>query len=519
MGSRSPSHQLNKRLYFINQYQGLIICLIWVAFAARVVNLGQQSLWRDEVDTILFAHAPFEELVSDLARQGHNGPLYFILIRLWLTIMGNSEFSVRYPSALLGIIAVPLSLILVRQLRFSHRAALLTSCLLATSPYLVWYGQEAKMYTLLVALVLMAIIALLKAITQTRRTWWAIFVVITSISFYIHILAPLTLLIYATIVWLHRKELSGRWRSWWISLGYLTIPYLPLIIWQLPLFIAGNDSGHPFYPLLDQISVMLRLYTVGLVQNHGLVALTLFIFLLLSGLFLFQGKKKQRLLLTSWLILPTLTIHLISWRVAVFEDRYLIYVTPAFYLIVVLGLLSLRHHSHFMAATCLGGVLLFNLLSISVHQNQPIKPDFRAAAEHIHQASPTSVTVMVLIPYLQHTFRYYYPHEGLTLLEGLWTNNRKSMGRVDKEMTQLTECISELWLVVSEETLWDQRGLTRKWLDEQANLMDQAEFQRVTVYRYQFGVTENDSMATKNLPHNVYLPLVTSNQCEILEQP
>jgi uncharacterized membrane protein len=148
----------------------VLMTITWVAFLLRTVNLTGQSLWRDEVDAIRFSNWPLPQLVAGLFQEGHNGPLFFLGLRFWRNITGNSEFALRYPSALLGALAVPLGFVLARQFGFSRRVALLLGLLLATSPYLVWYGQEAKMYALL--LVLVALTRASVAIADTDRRRW-----------------------------------------------------------------------------------------------------------------------------------------------------------------------------------------------------------------------------------------------------------------------------------------------------------------------------------------------------------
>jgi hypothetical protein len=51
-------------------------------------------------------------------------------------------------------------------------------------------------------------------------------------------------------------------------------------------------------------------------------------------------------------------------------------------------------------------------------------------------------------------------------------------------MTALTADLSDLWLVVAEEDLWDNRHLTRAWLNQNAELVDEAHFVGVDVYHY-----------------------------------
>ena len=466
--------------------------LTWVAFLLRTATLASQSLWRDEVDAIRFSDWPLPQLLTGLFQTGHNGPLFFLLLRPWRFLTGDSEFALRYPAAVWGTLAVPLGYILARQLGLSRWVGLVTGLLLATSPYLIWYGQEAKMYTLLLLLVTLAFIAYLKALNGGGARWWLIFTVATSLTFYLHILSPLMLLVYVAVAWLCRDRVRQQWRGWLVSLACLTLPYLPLALWQIPLLLTNFQSGHPFYPLPEQLHLLLQLYSRGLIRFGRLTPLVLYIFLLLAGLFLTlpttrskSASRRSRYLLAVWVLLPALTVYLISLRVAVFEDRYLIYIAPAFYLLIVVGLSSIRPYWRGLAALGLGLALMFNLLGIWQQQRQPIKADFRAAAHYLLSQPQPPATIMVQIPYLQYTLNYYYPAD-YTLLEGLWTNDGKSEAAVHTEMTALTAGLTDLWLVVSEEAMWDSRGLTRAWLNQHADLIEQAHFMRVDLYHYRF---------------------------------
>lgn len=507
----------------------VLAALTWAAFLLRAATLGSQSLWRDEVDAIRFSNWPLKDLITGLFQANHNGPLFFLLLRFWRNLAGNTEFALRYPSALLGTMAVPLGFILARQLGFRRVTGLLLSLLLATSPYLIWYGQEAKMYSLLVGIIMLAFVGYFKALTGAARpspfshrshrwAWWAIFIGATTISYYVHILAPLMIPVYALTALLHPVALRRHWRGWLISMGILILPYLPLAVWQGPRFLAGYQSGHPFYPFKEQFYLLLQLYSSGLIrfapadvitafastgftdfwQNiilflqkplFGLIPIVLHVFLFICGLLLGLNLKagadsRRRLTLALWTLIPPLLAYLVSLRVPIFEDRYLIYILPAFYLMAMWGLTLLHAYNRRLAGLCLILILIFNATGIWQQQRRPIKADFRAAAEYIARQPYSASTIMIQIPYLQHTFNYYYPHD-FTLLEGLWTNDNKQETAVDAEMTALTAEVSDVWLVVSEEALWDQRQLVRGWLDENAALVDEAHFMRVDVYHYQ----------------------------------
>jgi mannosyltransferase len=461
-------------------------------------------LWRDEVDTLEFSAEPLLELVTKLNAVGHNGPLYFLLLYPWQLATGSTEFAIRFPSAVAGALAVPLGYVLARQLGYHRLGGLLLALLLATSPYLAWYGQEAKMYTILLVVITLAFIAYLRALTGTGSKWWVVFVGATSLSFYLHILSPLMLPVYGAVGLVYQAQLRAQWRAWVISMACLTLPYIPLVWWQLPLLLDGQASGHPFYPLRQQMYLLLQLYSGGLIRSYGITSIILFIFLMLVGFFLQSPRPapasfslRTRLILAFWIFIPTLTIHLISLRVPVFEDRYVIYITPAVYLVIISGILLVRHHAKPVAALCLALVLTVNLTGIWQQQHKPIKADFRAVARHLAAQPVPPATIALQIPYLVKTFDYYYPYE-YTFIEGLWTNDGKTAEEVHAGMERLTADIADLWLVVSEESMWDNRQLMRSWLNDHAFLVSEAHFTRVSVYYYKLRPGLIDSSPPQN---------------------
>ena len=504
-----------------------------VAFALRIYHLNFQSLWRDEVDAIRFSSPPFltlesvHNILGVLTQTGHNGPLYFVALRGWRTLTGDSEFALRYFSLLGGVLMVALTYQAARRLKLGPSVAMVAALLVGTSPYALWYSQEAKMYTWLACLVLFAVYAYQSALSEAtaemvplagRRRWpfwWALFVVTTSLSFYLHILSPLMLPVYVAWGLMQWPGLKAHWRGWLISMGMLTMPYLPLLWWQAPLFINDFHSGHPFYPIQRQMSLLLHLYSLGVLQaRFSLMAIMLAVFLALAGLM--QGEARRRLQIGVWFITPPLLVFLISLRVPVFEDRYLIYILPAYYLLVALGLVMIARRERRLAWGLLALIVALNLWNGWRQATTTIKPDFRSAAHYLANAPPGPTAcgrdrgpvIMFQMPYLQHTFAYY-ARADFKPLDGIWSNDNRPPEQVAAEMRRLTEGVADLWLVVSEEEQWDRRRLTRSWLDEQARLVDKAHFVNVDLYRYRFGPEEEPASAPAiDGRYKVFLPLV-----------
>lgn len=124
------------------------ICLLTVVAALlRLPTLGVQSLWYDEAATWSQVNGSFWKLISDTASDNYP-PLYNLLAWPLVQTIGDAEWVLRLPAALLGIATVPL--IYGLGVRLSGRATgLLAALFLTLSGFHVWYSQEARMYSLL----------------------------------------------------------------------------------------------------------------------------------------------------------------------------------------------------------------------------------------------------------------------------------------------------------------------------------------------------------------------------------
>jgi len=493
---------------------GALLAITLVAFLLRAPHLDTQSLWRDEVDVIRLANellpqSPVVELrallvplVRRLTQTGYNGPLYFFLMRGWMNLVGDSEFALRYPALCCGVLAAPLAYRVGRRL-VGLPAAVMAALLIAISPYLIWYSQDVKMYALVTALTLLGLTCLLDALVTGKLRWWGGFVLFASLSLYVHILSALMMPVYLAAFLLARPLPAREWRRGLLAFGLLTLPYLPLLVWQLPLFLNSYDTGHPFYPIDRMMSLLYNLYARGVAMVGSWVVVAGFVFAMLGGLFLSvsesrrstsvnkhipePGGNRWRLFLVIWLLLPVLLVYLISLRAPVFEPRYLIYIAPAFYLLTGLGVVALSRQSWAAAGLALAVVLSFSLLGVWVQATAPIKSDFRAAANYITIHRQSNMPIMFQMPYIRHTFDYYFDDQYVAL-EGPWTNGGESEADVQGKMERLLEAYPEVWVVASETWLWDSRDLTLSWLDQHAELMESASFTLVDVYRYNLQV-------------------------------
>lgn len=495
---------------------GLVMC----AFALRVTTLEAQSLWRDEVDALCYAfefpHSivrafapeaagepvtpnacppspladkPVQGTLARLAQAlgpmiRQNGPLYYFLLRGWIALAGWAPFALRYLSLLAGVLIVPLVYALGKRIG-SAASGQWAAALAACSPYFIWYSQDAKMYALITALAVLAIYALRRALYGSGR-WWAAMVIATSLCLYLHILTALLIPLEfgLLLLWMLYPP-RRKWLEALLSFACLTLPYLPLLAWQLPMAFQPQQTGYPTLTVTEMVHTLAYGFSVGVVgHSAGQVLLIPLAVAVLLGMRWGAVRWSDRLALALWIVWPILALALVStWR-PMFTDRYLIWIGPAFYLLAALGLTALWRYSRLLVAMLAVPLVTACGWGVFMQAAQPVKSDFRAAAHYVEQRAGPDDLFIFQIPHVRYTFDYYYPRAFLWA-DGLYTNYGLSNAQVDAQMRALIGAHTDVWLIASEMPMWDRNLQMFNWLEANARRVEANHFMLVDVYRYQ----------------------------------
>lgn len=152
-----------------------------MALPPRLVDLGSRSFWLDEILTFNRASLSPSALVLN-SFQNHHMPSFFLLLAP-LTHTAHPEYWLRLPSAIFGALSVALVFMIASRVA-GRRAGLLGALYLGLSPAALGFAQEARSYTLLMALILVA----LYGVTRLAQDWrqsnvgWICYVVGTALA-------------------------------------------------------------------------------------------------------------------------------------------------------------------------------------------------------------------------------------------------------------------------------------------------------------------------------------------------
>ncbi|HEV2126073.1 MAG TPA: glycosyltransferase family 39 protein [Chloroflexota bacterium] len=396
-----------------------LLVVLCFALVLRLYHLGANGLWMDEAYGAMLARGSFGEIWSNHLAPDHL-PAYYTLLWLSVRLLGESEWALRLPSVIAGVLSVVGGWAIGFELH-RPRAGLLAATLLACSPMAIYWSQEAKPQAMAMALAVWSSFLMLAAWRRRSLGWWSAYGVVTLLglyTFYYH-LPILAAQLLVGFVWLWRQQCPRTWRHaiWW-GLGHTALlatvlPWLMLRLDQMdaalrPELVPTLSFSH--YLLLNA-----NTFLGGFVGQEPWfpgepLAATLSWTALLVGGVLMLGPMLPMLhvrrpmepvlvpargltLLVAWVIVPLVSGYVLQVVVPSFWTRYLLGILPALVLLVGLAFDTLLRRPRVLRAGAI--VALVVLLASWLYQygrfteHRPYAQPFREIAAYVLAQSPT----------------------------------------------------------------------------------------------------------------------------------
>lgn len=515
--------------------------LILLALALRAHRLAAQSLWSDEDITLDRALRPLAEMLRALPVE--QGPLYYLLMRPWTLLAGSSDLALRWPSLLASVLAVALGLALGRRLA-GRRAGAFLGLILALSPFLVYYGQEARGYALLFCLALALPLALLRAESVGRRRDWLLVGLLAAATLLTHAYGLLALL--PLLAWPLLGRMAGsqpdraRYRGYALAAATAALAYLPWLSRALGLLEhEGWRAGWPlagaaWANLVAWSSGTRADWSPGAASPAAQAATLLLLALGLGGLALLlvrirlgvsdQGRAAR--LLTLGLLPPAAygcilaaTSHATAagGRLADYDPRYFTAGLGGFYLLAAVGAAGLgRPAAHILTVALLA---LAALPSLHCLYTQPVcqKPDYRALLAQVAAPArdPSRQTVLYTSTHDEDTVLLLDgPSDGLARryrAEGMPVKvvrlpaggDAAARERTRARLDELAGEYASIWLVEDGQAA----GEAARWLAARAYPVSDAALQNWRLRRYLLPPDEAKEDAAQGASESALTPL------------
>lgn len=291
------------------------------------------------------------ESVRGVLKRNVHLPFYFYLMHYWTHWFGTSEWVLRFPSALFGALSVVMLFLLGRQL-FNPFVGLVSAILLAFSPEQIYFSQQARMYSLLVLLVVASTyIIVLTASRPTNKWLYGAYALISIAGLYTHYEYVFCLAAQTAYLWLASPNRRQTRFSWLLTQLIIAAAFLPWVLIGIaqkktsPEIIAWvNGSLAANLVLTEFVTKTARMISVPELPFGWISVVVSFVLLVLGGISLGADRSKLFLLI-SWMAFPIAGVllmdNLLGTR-AISITRYWIVITPALYLLISLGVQKIK---------------------------------------------------------------------------------------------------------------------------------------------------------------------------------
>ena len=214
-----------------------VLTLTLLAAGLRFAFIFQPMMHDEAVNYMYFASHPLSFGLSHYPYP-NNHLLNTLLVHFTTRLMGNSPFVIRLPAFVAGILLIPATYFLIREL-YNRDAAILAAALVVPSSQLIAYSADARGFTIQALIFLLIIIISIRVMRKDNLAWWGAFAVLSALGFYT---IPTMLYFFSAVVlWLLLsavfKDIDGRR---WVFITKLTaacaatavlvlLMYLPVI--------------------------------------------------------------------------------------------------------------------------------------------------------------------------------------------------------------------------------------------------------------------------------------------------
>ncbi|MEK6570534.1 MAG: glycosyltransferase family 39 protein [Bacteroidota bacterium] len=419
---------MDKHLITSRPFLAAFLFLIPAA-ALRFLALDQQSLWNDELFSIIVAKLPLSQIPGQLAQSYFHPPVYFALLHFMVEWFGTSEHSLRFLSALSGSLTVGALFLITRKL-FDDRTAVWAALFCLIAPFHIAYSQEARPYALAGLLCVLNLFAVWQAWIRKRSMYYILYTLVTAAAIYTHhwvIFLVAAQAVYVIVDGAIRRESLKFVLLSYLALGLLYLPIVGTVLHQTEKVAASPwwwaepaSVSHLLRTDLAFSGAYFKLAS-GVFESPLVVKILLatisFSLLALAVLVgIRRGPRPLQLVLVSLFGTVTIAFGFSFFRPeAYLWYRYPVIVFPLFCMVLSVGLNLIRR---IPLRLLLAGIYVFLAAMSTFRYYHWEKANAKSVAAFVETVASERTDLVIRPSYFQELFNYYYHGKAQQVDEG-----------------------------------------------------------------------------------------------------
>jgi uncharacterized membrane protein len=412
MSVRDLTPEKIRALITTSRYVQLVLLLTVIGGFLRFYHLDFNSLWLDEASTLSMSAPSFAEIWKIGLTGDFHPPLYHWVEHVMLTF-GQSEFVLRFVSALLGTLTIPVFYWIGTEFR-DKNVGIISAALLTVSYFAIFYSQEAYSYAMVLFAFSLVVLFYFRALRTDALSDWLLFGIFSALAFWTHyyVFVPLGVIYLHAVITLRERLRKGirEAKNIAIAFGAMTVLILPLLFIVLERYFTLTASP-PTYGVLGPVLIQETFFRFsgGYSPLNWIYALLYFV-LMLAGLGLLWTENRNRCLFSAmFLALPLVISVIISSRMTM-NPRYLIYLVPIYFALIAMSypLVQRLIPNRKLLYAVIAVIFVVNSPLLAEYYSSFTKEDWRGFSQVMHTATKSGDIIVVAPAYVSQPFSYYY---------------------------------------------------------------------------------------------------------------
>jgi mannosyltransferase len=314
------------------------LLLFLLNFGIKIYGVTTCNVVLDETFNIFYAQMDLSSIFRMLANENHS-VLHFIVLHFWIKMFGISAFSVRFLSVLFSSMTVVVIYLTGRKF-FSYQTGIFASFIFTFSELHMYFSHEALVYPIFVFLTALSLYFFLQIGKAPKKKSAYFGLLITNIlliySYYFGFFVIATELVSLLFL----TNLRSIYKKLFLVFLLTAVSYLPNIIIFIQRFTVSVQHGTWVRkPEITELYGNLNRFL-----NSKYAMLVLLICMTVNLLFIVWKKQFRKKFIAFlkdnpsriviiWFVFPYLSMFVLSFWVPMFLDRYILFISVAFYLL------------------------------------------------------------------------------------------------------------------------------------------------------------------------------------------
>lgn len=433
-------------------------CIAGVLAISRIFLINN-SIRLDEAQSLWQSSHSIRGTLKVVAQDVHV-PLYHLVLHFWQFYLGQSIQTARLLSLGFFIATIPFVYLLARRV-LTVNWSLLVVALFSFSPFMNWYANEARMYTMLVFVATLSQYFFVKLVDSEGKKGWLGYSLVALIGIYTHYFFIFNLVAQGIFFVINRRNFApGTFKKFAILAAGLAVALAPWIYYFRSLGSAANTSPNLARPSTVDFFNVFSQFSFGF-QTDVINTVLVSTWPIVVVIALLAVRSGQRVTLNiSYLataaFLPILLAFGLSFIVSpFFLSRYMVSCVPPLLILVVWFISHYRRKLALAVTAVVACVLVITSLEQYTSSATPVKEDYKGAASLINAEVKPQDIVVLSAPFTVYPFDYYYTGQAQLNTLPIW--NRQVPGAIpgfDKvalpaQVDQLKKDHTNIYLLLS----------------------------------------------------------------------